>query len=723
MIRELDERKRRFEDSGKDPVKDRQELLYTLSAKECEAVITELDRCRKDFSYCARNYFWFVTRDTKQDFLFKLWESQEYLLDTIFRLKRAGRPMKVMVIKARRLGISTVAVALTAHSTFFFPNSNCLMVTFKDSHQKTLFDMVTNVYDRLPWYIKPMKANRETTLSRLMLANPNEEKRYADPGLRSMVIVETANSRGVGQGFSWVGAHISEFTDFEDGRCREIIEEDVGPALDKGPRTWGILESTPKGAGRYAHKFWKTMESLGDRAEWFPLYMPWFFDRGNSVTWSIPKDWKPLDETQLVAKRANDDWVRCGSKSCGCFLPRVSNGVDRDGTTCPFCNGSTMTPLVLTDGQLAWVEEKRLNASTPESLDTFTQEYSSNSEEAWITSGTQLFSRQEKDYARSTYSEKYVTGYVDKSLLFHGHNPKNGKCFVEGCISDHRNDGSVLRVWELPRPGGEYVVGADIGYGLGGDHDYSVAKVLRRGHFGGADVEVASFASNTIIPTDFADLLNRLGRFYNNAELASEVNAQCGGEVIHALRVIYNYPNLYRPINAEKLNMETNTIGWKTNNKQKARMYVTLRSALRHRSIVIKDKETVSELDNFTKEDASSVKMGASLGAHDDRLVALMIAEAVIHEKDWDEDGGIMRQETLMTMENAPFVFHCKACKSSYPIPDPRALKRCPNCGSMMASVEARQCGIPNAANPDVHDGWNPFDQDQEVYATSEQWF
>jgi hypothetical protein len=658
-----------------------------LTAKELQVVVQEIQRCKDDFSYAARNYFWIVNKETKEDQLFKLWESQELLLNEILHMKAQGLSQRIVVIKARQLGISTVAESLIAHRVVFYRNSDCFIVSYDDDHAARLFGYVQHIYDKLPWWMRPECASREFK-DGLILDRKDFSERRTNPGMNCRVTAKGATSlTGIGQGHALAGAHLSEWADWNPKQARDIIEEDITYALADGPHTFGILESTAKGAGTYSHEFWKRMVKMGDRAPWRPMFLPWFFDKSRRSV--VMPGWKIQQEESDMRARANRDWARCDNKLCLQYVPRRSNGVEQIGSVCSYCNFGVIREFTLSDEQAFYMETKRTSSESDEqSLNKMRQELCSTAEEAFRLSGIRLFNEKQLAYVNSSLSDPEFTGYLDKSLNLHGHNPKTATCWLGGCSLDHRYEDTSLVVWERPVPGEQYVIGADIAEGLGGDHDYSVAQVIKRHRFGGTDEQVAEFASNVISPTAFAELLNRLGQYYNTAMVASEINNTCGGIVLHALRVRLQYPNIFRPLNSSSLAMETQGLGWKTTANSKSRLYDALRTALDHRILLIRSKVTATEILNFRKEDNSTTKMGAGVG-HDDRIMALMIAYATAHERDWDSDKGILRVESELTLESAPYIFSCESCGERWPANQPSDYRRCFRCSSMHVKIRS----------------------------------
>jgi len=683
LVEHFDEIERRWRDAGKKGLP-----WSVLNRREEEVIATEIARCRNDFSYAARNYFWIINKESKQDQLFRLWESQELILDAILRLKAQGRSQRIVLIKARQLGCSTVAEGLIAHRIIFHRNADCYIVSYDDEHAGYLFGIVQHIYDKLPWWMRPLSASREIKRC-LVLDNPDPDDRRRNPGMNSMVTAKGAMATtGVGQGRALAACHLSEFADWVDAKAREIIEEDIENALADSPETFGIMESTAKGAGNYSHDFWLRMERLEDRANWVPLFLPWFFDRSRAIV-VLPEGWKVEQAEADIRERASRDWVRCDDSACEQFQRRIRNTVDSTGKPCLTCGRGTMRAFTITDNQLAWMERRRENVEDDEeSLNKLRQEQASTPEEAFRISGVRLFSERQLAFAQSTIMEPIAAGFIDKTLRFHGVNRETGRCFSQGCELDHSYDADDLLLWEMPVHGESYVVGGDVADGLGGKYDYSCAQVIKIDRTGGCDEQVATFASNTIDPEAFSDLVNRMGRYYNEASVATELNATAGGVCAHSLRVRLQYPNLYRPMNAGNVNLESSILGWKTTAGTKPRLYHSLRKALDQRMLKIRCKFTVTEINNFRREDESSRRMGAMVG-HDDRIMALMIANAVAHERDWDEDGGTIRYRTPLTLETAPYAYHCFGCGHQWPGRTPIECLQCPECETL--HIMARQ--------------------------------
>jgi intein/homing endonuclease/phage FluMu protein Com len=540
---------------------------------------------------------------------------------------------------------STLIEGLIAWRTMFFKNVNALVVSFDPSHAAYLFSIMQYIYDHMPWWLRPMISSREFK-DGLVFDNPNYDDRRKNPGLNSMVSVQAANKRtGVGQGIRVSCAHISEYCDWTESDAREVIEEDLGHALADNDETFAILESTGKGAGTYAHKLWKKNVRLGAQAKWYPLFLPFFFE--SSRVLPPLRGWRPEPPEKAMRERVLMDWLRCDNQECTQYHERFQETEDRDGYICFTCKSGVLHPYELTDGQLRFMARNRKNSETDkESAKALKQELCVTANEAFQVSGIQVFPEKAQSWAESTIRPPKKTGFLDKGGKIHGCNPKNKKinpdtgdyyhaCYLDGCLADHTfgddNGETPLKIWREPEQDAEYVIGADIAEGLGGEADYSAAVVIKVHRQGGRDEVVAVFASNLIDTIAYANVLNFLGRWYNEAMLAPEVNRY--DTTLTWLRFTLQYPNIYRWKWMDSLNPLSNKLGWYTQANSKPRLYQTFQRWLQHELLIINDENIAEEMKTFTKDDYSERGASSESGSHDDLLMACHPTGTLIRTK------------------------------------------------------------------------------------------
>jgi hypothetical protein len=176
----------------------------------------------------------------------------------------------------------------------------------------------------------------------------------------------------------------------------------------------------------------------------------------------------------------------------------------------------------------------------------------------------------------------------------------------------------------LPASNESYVIGADVAEGLNvsaeNRHgDYSVADVIRT-----SDLKTVARWRGHIDPDLFGEVLDRLGRFYNNALIGVEVNNH-GLTTIQRLRNLF-YTNLYRRERGmdERFEESTSKLGWRTDVRTKPLMIDYLGEAIREGVIIDYDQVFISEAITYVIDDAG--RTNADDGAYDDTVIAKAIA-------------------------------------------------------------------------------------------------
>ena len=186
---------------------------------------------------------------------------------------------------------------------------------------------------------------------------------------------------------------------------------------------------------------------------------------------------------------------------------------------------------------------------------------------------------------------------------------------------------SGVTVHEGPIEGYKYFIGAYIGEGLGGECDNSAFSVVE---FSGSILskvrQVAWYSKNTVDPIEFAGILDAVGRNYNDAVVAPEVNRY--DSTIWAIRSKHGYPNLYRWKTVDSKTAVSNKLGWFTNSSTKPRLHHWFRSLMKSNRIEINDTQTRDDFKRWYSNAATSIEGGLK----DDHMQALLIASYVAAE-------------------------------------------------------------------------------------------
>jgi len=666
-----------------------------LTNKELQAIHEQMRMCALDFRYAARNYFRIAHKHTRQEMPFQLWESQELILEELLRLKAQGKAQRLLIIKGRQLGSSTLIEALIAWRTMFWPNTISLVVSRDAPHAEYLFSIMLHIYDHVPWWMKPMTSNR-TFDGGIVFENPDLEARRKEPGLNSRITVQAATQySGIGQGLPLSGVHCSEFCDWQQEKVRDAIEGDIGKALIESPDTIAVAESTGKNAGSWSHKWWRKCVELGERSKWKALFLPYFMEKTRVM--APPGGWRPDQPEIDMRNRVASEWVKCDFEPCGMWHASVYMGASTIGAKCRTCNTGILKPYMLSNPQLCWMWNERVNAEKDiESLKTLREELTSTAEESFQLHGLNVFTLEMQQYADSCVRPPTAEGFLDRQGKFHGvkeiirHQDSGqeigSKCWAAGCDLDHRFETSNLRIWEWPNPGSEYACGVDVAGGMGetsSEADYSVVAVIRLGGAHGPDVQVATFRSNLVTSIELAYIANYLGLWYNEALMSIEYNTYqtCGDTV----RLQLSYPNLYRWKHLDSVSsVQSNKYHWITQANSKPRLYENMAMRLKARLIEIRSDNCVEELKTFQKEEFASKSAGAAEGMHDDEILATMIADYTAHENEYDPNLGYIPIRTdTGKAENLPWLMICQRCGNEWGSEDPEG-ERCLKCGFIL---------------------------------------
>jgi intein/homing endonuclease len=121
------------------------------------------------------------------------------LLDGIIQRQiQEKKPIRLIILKARRVGISTFLEGDIFHYTTLNPGVQSYIAAADSEQAKSLFDMSKLFYEQLSPEVKPMR--RYCNEKALFFENPKEKQRAENPGLRSGIKIGTAGKIEVARG-------------------------------------------------------------------------------------------------------------------------------------------------------------------------------------------------------------------------------------------------------------------------------------------------------------------------------------------------------------------------------------------------------------------------------------------------------------------------------------------------------------------------------------------
>jgi len=381
----------------------------------------------------------------------------------------------------------------------------------------------------------------------------------------SLVYLGTAGSRRWGHGKTVHHVHGSEVAFWPDAKqTMDALLESV-PTDPKNEFTSVVMESTPNGAGGYFYE--EVQKAIRGDSQYKVHFYTWWWDD----TYKLPLDRKEkikytTEEEELISRVYKEEGLR------------------------------------LSPEQIKWRRQKINDRE-----EIFWQEYPEDIVTCFLLSGRprfDLLKLQERINSQASDPIKVAMPIYDKG-----------------------NEYYQVRIYTPPIKTRNYVIGADVAEGhivtADGRTDFCAAVVRDR-----LTNEQVATVHGRFEPVEFAFILQRIGRLYNNALLGVERNNH-GHAVLSTL--IYGtgdgsvkpYRNLY-------LHWEDDRPGWPTNTKTRPLMIADL--ALEYNNpqhYKIRDKMIISEAMSFIVN--AKGKAEASPGAFDDLVIADAIAGQLVN--------------------------------------------------------------------------------------------
>ena len=170
-----------------------------------------------------------------------------------------------------------------------------------------------------------------------------------------------------------------------------------------------------------------------------------------------------------------------------------------------------------------------------------------------------------------------------------------------------------------------YVMTADVSRGKGLDYStFTVFDVTTMPY-----EQVCIFRDNLISPVDFASIIYRMGKTYNEASVLIEIN-DIGGQVSDTLHMDFGYENILSTENAGRggkrvsggFSGRSSDMGVRTTKSVKAIGCSMLKLLIEQNQLIVKDIHTINELKRFSRKGNS---YEAEPGSHDDMVMNLVI--------------------------------------------------------------------------------------------------
>lgn len=564
-------------------------------------------RCRYDFAFWAAVFVYIKRKGGGEDILFRLSRPQRRFVERLERLRKAGKPIRIVLLKARQWGGSTVSQLYMAWLQLVHKvGLNSLII----AHQGAGSDEIKDMFDRM------IKAYPVEMLHKLGEAyDANEPKLvgvgksgsiYRVPQRNCKIKIGTAERPDSCRGGDYNLVHLSEVGLWKatEGKKPEDIVRSACSGVLYRPYTMIVYESTANGTGNFFQREYD-MASKG-KSQFEAMFVSWF----DIEIYSTPVDDILSFAASLYDNRNNDN-VASSREESGKYLWWLWE------------KGATLEAI-------HWYILERAKYNEHASM---ASEYPSDDVEAFVHSGTMVFDKYKVEAFKKYCKEPRFVGdvYADAD---EGKNALKNLRFVE----DRQG---VLWIWEKPeidedeKVTDRYLTVVDVG-GRSSKADWSVIVVFDRLFMaeGGRPAVVAQWYGHCDI-----DLLAwkaaQIAAFYDNSLLVIESNTlethdkerDVDGDqsqfILNQIKGVY--PNLYARKQSEEdiLQGLPTKYGFHTNVATKPMVISTLVKVIRQNLYVERDARCLDEYLTYEKKPNGAY--GAIIGKHDDLLMTRAI--------------------------------------------------------------------------------------------------
>lgn len=578
-----------------------------LTSFEQSFINSEIERAMRSFRYYAENYH-VIPTEGEGLAVIQFWDSQEIIDKTIEdEIIKTGKA-KVIILKARQLGLSTYSEARLFHKTIFTEACNSLVVAQDPDQVDYLFNMSRTAYECLPWWMRP-EARYEAKGAYLMFDRKREGDRLTNPGLRSQILCQASNkATGVGVGKTLRCVHLSEISLWDDP---DVLTKHIFPTMN-APDVLGIMESTARGRNNAWHHLW--IGAMEGHVDWRPLFIE---------SYRVKKYFVPIPAGEKFELTAQEKGIH----------DRILREKEVD----------------IPDGHFLW-RRKKIQESIAVNHNpwAFFQEYPSvDWMEAFQGSGITAFNKERLyEILQGQCCDPIWFGEIN--LTSSGlPNIRLQLTKDADFLPAAEGPGARLLVWEQPQDGEKYFGGVDVALGAEGG-DFSSIYILKIGKGVEPDEFVAEW-HGWINPTPLGDVAVALAKWYNGCQIAVECNGPGLTTNSHIFREI-GYYNLFRWKHYDKIkNFMTDLLGWWTNVKTRDTLITKFSEALDDKTIIIRSKWLVDECLDFSASEGSSKFEGQ--GNHDDRIFSAMIALFCAHDSDYGRKAAMEKRGDKVTEE------------------------------------------------------------------------
>lgn len=595
----------------------RDALMLPVTDEARDKVVEKFIRIRQkhDYPFWAAMFAYIKRKGGGTDVLFRLNRPQRRLIKRLEKMRKAGKPIRLILLKARQWGGSTaIQIYMAWLQLVHEVGLNSLII----AHQGTGSDEIKDMFDRM------IKSYPVEMLHELGDAYaPNEPKMvgvgksgniFRVPQRNCKIKIGTAERPNSCRGGDYNLVHLSEVALWKetDGKKPEDIVRSACSGILLRPYTMIVYESTPNGVGNFFHK--EYLAAKKGLSQFEAMFVAWF----EIEQYELPfKDEAAKYEfaKKLFANRRNEE-IKSDREEPGTYLLMLWE------------KGATLEAI-------HWYVSERSKYTNHGDM---ASEYPSDDIEAFTYSGRKVFSSEDVEQFRPACRAPRWIGEIYGSA-------DEGEKAIEGLRFKKEADGRLFMWHDVERSDTEevtdrYLVVVDVCKGHTKNADFADILVIDRlGMMDGEPPEVASEWHGHIDMDKLAWKATQVAAYYNNALLVIESNTletnNTKGEAEYILTLIHEVYG--RQLYARKQSAEDirqglpKKYGYHTNPLTKKVVIYNLKVVIRERLYIEREEACLDEYLTYVETENNVFE--AMEGYHDDRLMTRAIGMQVCYHE------------------------------------------------------------------------------------------
>lgn len=595
----------------------RDALLLPVTDEARDKVVEEFIKIRQkhDYPFWAAMFAYIKRKGGGTDVLFRLNRPQRRFINRLEKMRKAGKPIRLILLKARQWGGSTaIQIYMAWLQLVHEVGLNSLII----AHQGTGSDEIKDMFDRM------IKSYPVEMLHELGDAYaPNEPKMvgvgksgniFRVPQRNCKIKIGTAERPNSCRGGDYNLVHLSEVALWKetDGKKPEDIVRSACSGILLRPYTMIVYESTPNGVGNFFHK--EYLAAKKGLSQFEAMFVAWFEIEQYELPFENEAE-KYEFAKKLFANRRNEE-IKSDREEPGTYLWRLWE------------KGATLEAI-------HWYVSERSKYTNHGDM---ASEYPSDDIEAFTYSGRKVFSSEDVEQFRPACRAPRWIGEIYGSA-------DEGEKAIEGLRFKKEADGRLFMWHDVERSDIEevtdrYLVVVDVCKGHTKNADFADILVIDRLFMIDGEPPVVAAEWHGHIDMDkLAWKATQVAAYYNNALLVIESNTletnNTKGEAEYILTLIHEVYG--RQLYARKQSAEDirqglpKKYGYHTNPLTKKVVIYNLKVVIRERLYIEREEACLDEYLTYVETENNVFE--AMEGYHDDRLMTRAIGMQVCYHE------------------------------------------------------------------------------------------